>query len=133
MSWICPICETENPDTMDFCEVCDSLRNVSHSSKQPISFVARYYISGKRESYTGGELAYMELPKGTLVRKMLTDEWIPIDRFEISKPHISELSYYYAWGMKGVFKLSQLRKMHLPKSHLIREMLTEPWFPIGDL
>ena len=24
MSWICKRCETENPDTTDICEVCDS-------------------------------------------------------------------------------------------------------------
>ena len=32
MSWICHKCETENPDTMDFCEVCDSLRNVRNAN-----------------------------------------------------------------------------------------------------
>ena len=74
----------------------------------------------------------MDLPKGTLVRKMLTDEWIPIESIEIPKPHISNTSYYYAWGLKGVYKIAQLKSMHLPKNHLIREVLTERWFPIGE-
>ena len=103
-----------------------------HSSKHLISFAAKYYISGRSGSYTGSELVYMRLPKGTLVRKMLTDEWIPIENIEIPKPHISETSYYYVWGMEGVYKMSELRRMHLSKTHLIREMLTEHWFPIGE-
>ena len=103
------------------------------SIKQPFSFTAKYYIAGRSKSYSGSELACKGLPKGTMVRKMLSDEWVPIERFEIPKPHISESSYYYARGMKGVFRLSQLRSMLLPKTHLIREMFTELWFPIGDL
>ena len=29
MSWICPKCETENSDRLNFCEVCDSPREIS--------------------------------------------------------------------------------------------------------
>lgn len=138
MSWICPKCETENPDDFTVCEVCESLKEIHipvkpYISKQPLSFLARYYISGRPGSYTGSDLISLYLPRGTRIRKMLTDEWVPIERYEIPEPHVSESSYYYARGMKGVFKLSQLRSMHLPKSHLIREMFTELWFPIGDL
>ena len=131
MSWICRNCETENPDTLDVCEVCNSAKEIL-TPKRPISFTARYYISGRYSSYMGGDLVMMDLPKGTLVRKMLTDEWIPIESIEIPKPHISNTSYYYAWGLKGVYKIAQLKSMHLPKNHLIREVLTERWFPIGE-
>lgn len=31
MSWICLNCETENPNSMDYCEVCSSPRTVSHN------------------------------------------------------------------------------------------------------
>ena len=33
MSWICPKCETENPDKLKFCEVCDSPRDSSPMDK----------------------------------------------------------------------------------------------------
>lgn len=131
MSWICPKCETENPDTMAVCEVCNSVKEIN-ILKQRICFMTRYYISGRQGSYLGGDLVMMDLPKGTYIRKMLTDEWIPIESIEIPKPHISNTSYYYAWGLKGVYKIAQLRSMHLSKNHLIREMLTERWFPIGE-
>ena len=131
MSWICPKCETENPDTLDTCEVCNSVKEIC-ITKLPISFTTRYYIAGRQGSYLGGDLVMMDLPKGTRIRKMLTDKWIPIEAIEISKPHISNTSYYYAWGLKGVYKITQLRSMHLPKNHLIREMLTDRWFPIGE-
>ena len=32
MSWICKRCETENPDTVDVCEVCDSSRNTKNDN-----------------------------------------------------------------------------------------------------
>lgn len=131
MNWICPKCETENPDTMDICEVCNSVKEIN-ILKQPICFTTRYYISGRQGSYLGGDLVMMDLPKGTYIRKMLTDEWIPIESIEIPKPHILNTSYYYAWGLKGVHKIAQLRNMHLSKNYLIREMLTERWFPIGE-
>lgn len=131
MSWICLKCETENPDTMDVCEVCNSFKEII-ILKQPICFATRYYISGRQGSYLGGDLVMMDIPKGTYIRKMLTDEWIPIESIEIPKPHISSTSYYYVWGLKGVYKIAQLRSMHLSKNHLIREMLTERWFPIGE-
>ena len=33
MSWICPKCETENPDRLKVCEVCDSLRETPLKDK----------------------------------------------------------------------------------------------------
>ena len=33
MSWICPKCETENPDRLKVCEVCDSPREISPVDK----------------------------------------------------------------------------------------------------
>ena len=33
MSWICPKCETENPDRLKVCEVCDSPREASSKDK----------------------------------------------------------------------------------------------------
>ena len=131
MSWICAKCETENLDELNVCEVCESPKEV-HIPRLSISFIARYYIYGRKSSYRGSELLSMDLPKGTHIRKMLTDEWIPIESIEVPQPHISNTSYYYAWGLKGVYKIAQLRSMHLPKNHLIREMLTELWFPIGE-
>ena len=131
MSWICKGCETENPDSMDVCEVCNSVKEI-RISQHPISFTARYYIYGRHGSYLGGDLVMMDLPKGTHIRKMLTDEWIPIEAIEIPKPRISNTSYYYAWGLKGVYNITQLRSMLLSPKHLIREMLTERWFPIGE-
>jgi hypothetical protein len=131
MSWICRKCETENSDALDVCEVCNSVKEI-YIRKQPISFTTRYYIAERQGSYLGGDLVMLDLPRGTLVRKMLTDEWIPIEAIEIAKPHLSDTSYYYAWGLKGVYKIAQLRSMHLSKNHLIREMLTERWFPIGE-
>ena len=100
-------------------------------SRQSISFFERYYISGRRNSVLGMDLIAQELPKGTLVRKMLSDEWIPIDMIDIPMTHISDTSYYYAWGMKGVYRMAELENMYLPKTHLIREVLTDQWFPIG--
>ncbi len=108
---------------------------VSSSSRKSIitfDYTARYYIKDNKKSVSGLELVMMGLPNGTLVRKMLTDEWFPIESIIIPKPHISDTAYYYAWGMKGVYKIAQLRSMHLSKSHLIKKMLTDRWFPIGD-
>ena len=156
MSWICPDCETENSNGLKECEVCNSPKTTTlletsltdtkgsyprknekattkaFFTKQSLTLTTRYYISGRSGSYLGGDILYMDLPKGTLIRKMLTYDWIPIESFNLPTPHISETTDYYAWGMKGVYNISQLRKMHLPKSHLIREVLTEQWFPIGE-
>ncbi len=37
MSWICPKCETENPDNLNTCEVCDSPRIVKKKPVRTIS------------------------------------------------------------------------------------------------
>ena len=37
MSWICPKCETENPDRLMVCEVCDSPRVVKKKTVRTIS------------------------------------------------------------------------------------------------
>lgn len=113
-------CELKEEAQQGFCRIQKKIAKTNdkvrttpkyvYSSKQPISFTAKYYISGKHKSYKGSELAYMELPKGTLVRKMLTEEWIPIESIEIPKHYISETSYYYVWGMKGVYNKDQLKK-----------------------
>lgn len=38
MSWICPKCETENPDGLKVCEVCDSLR-----IEEPVEEIKKIY------------------------------------------------------------------------------------------
>lgn len=42
MSWICPKCETENPDRLSVCEVCDSPRERSLTDKIKESLRAKY-------------------------------------------------------------------------------------------
>lgn len=133
MSWICRNCETENPDALDVCEVCDASRIYAeklNAPNLPINLSARYYIWGRNRSLSGKDLMVTRIPRGSLVRKMLTEEWIPIEQFIIPKPKISPTSYYYVWGMKGVYTISQIRAMRMIERPLIREMLTDVWFPL---
>lgn len=128
MSWICRNCETENPDTMDVCEVCDTFAEKSNVPNLPIDLNARYYIWGRNRSISGKDLMVTRLSQGTLVRKMLTDEWIPIQELSIPKHKTSPNSYYYVWGIKGAYKIDQIKAMKRPEPLLIREMLTDVWF-----
>ncbi len=136
MSWICPRCETENPDVINICEVCNSVRSrtlpqVSAKLEQ-LELNARYYIKGRPNSIWGYEMVSSYLPKGTLIRKMLTDKWIPIEYIEIPIPQISYSSYYYIKGKKGTYKYREIQRMGLPGNTLIRKMLTDLWFPLGN-
>lgn len=136
MSWICPRCETENPDVINICEVCNSVRSrtlpqVSAKLEQ-LELNARYYIKGRPNSIWGYEMVSSYLPKGTRIRKMLTDNWIPIENIEIPIPQISYSSYYYIKGKKGTYKYREIQRMGLPGNTLIRKMLTDFWFPLGN-
>ena len=50
MSWICENCEAENPDTMFFCEVCDSFRE-DIISKKLQSFIDGEFTQNEPESF----------------------------------------------------------------------------------
>ena len=93
---------------------------------------ARYYIKGRPNSIWGYEMVSSYLPKGTRIRKMLTDNWIPIENIEIPIPQISYSSYYYIKGKKGTYKYREIQRMGLPGNTLIRKMLTDLWFPLGN-
>ncbi len=132
MSWICLKCETENPDKLDCCEVCNSQRRVNIPKKLHFSFTSRYYVLGKSGSFLGGDLLLMGLPGWTQVREMLTDKWILLESLVIPQYEISESSYYYVWGKNKSYKLSEIRRMGLSKLHPIRKMLTDFWFTLRD-
>lgn len=132
MSWICSECETENPERLDCCEVCDSPRRVYIPKKQRLSFTSRYYVFGKTGSFLGGDLLLMGLSGWAQVREMLTDKWIPFESLDIPQHEISESSYYYVWGKNKAYKISDIRRMGLSKLHPIRKMLTDLWFTIGE-
>jgi len=57
MSWICPKCETENPDRLKVCEVCNSPRMISRFEKLKEKYSDAAYKSFIRYHYSLLELA----------------------------------------------------------------------------
>lgn len=77
MSWICPKCETENPDRLNVCEVCDSpreLTSLDKTRKKYINNVAyktflRYHLQLLDAAELGDAIAQYEIGEWFLGRK----------------------------------------------------------------
>lgn len=75
MSWICPKCETENPDRLKVCEVCDTPREKSPEDKLKMRLKEKYsddaYKSFIRYHYDLLDTA----DKGDVKAQFLVGEW----------------------------------------------------------
>ena len=80
MSWICSKCETENPDRLNVCEVCDSpreLTSLDKTRKKYINNVAyktflRYHLQLLDAAELGDAIAQYEIGEWFLGRKSST-------------------------------------------------------------
>lgn len=74
MSWICPKCETENPDNLNICEVCDSPREYSTDDLIKVRLKEKYnpiYNTFIRYHYSFLDLA----DKGDANAQYAVAEW----------------------------------------------------------
>lgn len=103
MSWICPKCETENPDRLKVCEVCDSPREISSVDKLKDRLKEKYsdpaYKSFIRYHYSLLESA----DKGNPIDQYHVGEWFFGRRDAVFSPNNDKIaaSWYLAAAKQG--------------------------------
>lgn len=86
MSWICPKCETENPDELKICEVCDTQREV-YSKNVIKEWLKRKYNSTTYKSFIRYHYSLLDTAdKGDLNAQYQVANWF----FERGKTHADE-------------------------------------------
>ena len=101
MSWICPKCETENPDRLKVCEVCDSPREIT-----PVELLKKKL----KEKYS--EAAYKTFIRYHYELLASADKGNSVDQYKVGEWFFNKYSADY-YKIAAIWFLKAAKKGHL--------------------
>lgn len=135
MSWICKRCETENPDTIDICEVCDSPRE-----KSPFDGIRKKYnnIEYKQILKTKIELL-LSADKGDKDSQYGVGEWfwnypklLNYNKEDADNYYRIAVSWYYKAALQGhVYAQFKLARFYEEEYGIDNKVEALKWYQLA--
>ena len=98
MSWICPKCETENPNSLSVCEVCDSPRELS-----PLDKLKETYSDSAYKTFLRAHASLLDsADKGNADDQFKVGEWFYEHRNSKSASDYDRIFFY--WFQKAALQ-----------------------------